>query len=164
MAGKLLKHIIHCLHTKLFFQPGRRIQCLDLAVHHNRYPVAIFRFIHIVCGNKYSDSTIGSLINQLPELPASSRINSSGRFIKEDYFGSWKIETEKASFCSNPKEGFSPTYPVRLQIPGVLTIHLSFLQSPSPSSHKFRQRDGYSPDFKIPHTKRISDSYIRYAF
>ena len=106
MAGKLLKHIIHCLHTKLFFQPGRRIQCLDLAVHHNRYPVAIFRFIHIVCGNKYSDSTIGSLINQLPELPASSRINSSGRFIKEDYFGSWKIETEKASFCFQPKGSF----------------------------------------------------------
>ncbi len=47
--AKLLKHIIHCLHTKLFFQPGRRIQCLDLAVHHNRYPVAIFRFIHIMC-------------------------------------------------------------------------------------------------------------------
>ena len=139
MAGKLLKHIIHCLHTKLFFQPGRRIQCLDLAVHHNRYPVAIFRFIHIVCGNKYSDSTIGSLINQLPELPASSRINSSGRFIKEDYFRLMEDRDRKG------QEGFSPTYPVRLQIPGVLTIHLSFLQSPSPSSHKFRQRDGYSP-------------------
>ena len=51
-----------------------------------------------MCGNKYSDSTIGSLINQLPELHASSRINSSGRFIKEDYFRLMEDRDRKGQF------------------------------------------------------------------
>ena len=90
-AGEVMEHAFHIFRMELFFQFGGRVQRLDAAVHHDRDSVAVFRFVHIVCGDEDRDPAVGSVVDQFPKLPSWKTI-----------FGSWKIATEKANFCFHP--------------------------------------------------------------
>ena len=62
----------------------------DYAVHHDRNTVAIFRLIHKMGRDKNGDTPVGCLINQLPKLAASGRIDTPCRFIQENNPGMMK--------------------------------------------------------------------------
>ena len=83
LTGQLLEYIIHRIGMKMRLQPTGGVKCFDTSVHHDRYTVTIFCFIHVMGSHKDRYPPVGSLINQLPELTAGSRIDSSRRFIKK---------------------------------------------------------------------------------
>ena len=83
-AGEVMEHAFHIFRMELFFQFGGRVQRLDAAVHHDRDPVAVFRFVHIVCGDEDRDPAVGSVVDQFPKLPSCGGVDSSGRLVEEN--------------------------------------------------------------------------------
>jgi hypothetical protein len=66
------------------FEFCRSAECTDFAIDHDRNAVTIFRFIHVVRRDKNRDATSSSIIDELPELATSGRIDTASGFVEED--------------------------------------------------------------------------------
>ena len=79
-----MEDFVHVTGLERRFEGGRAVQSLDLSIYHDGDTVAILRLVHIVGGDKDRNTPFGSLVDQLPELAAGDRIDTSGRFIQEN--------------------------------------------------------------------------------
>src|SRR6185437_1459680 len=51
---------------------------------HQRDPMAVFGFVHVVGGDEYSVALGGELINQIPERSPGDWIHATGRLVQEE--------------------------------------------------------------------------------
>ena len=79
-----MEDFVHVTGLERRFEGGRAVQSFDLSIYHDGDTVAILRLVHIVGGDKDRNTPFGSLVDQLPELAAGDRIDTSGRFIQEN--------------------------------------------------------------------------------
>ena len=102
ITGQAKEYIVHRFYLELLFQLPRGIERLDVSVHHDADTVAILRFVHVVGGYKDRNASVGCLVDEFPKLPSGDGIHTPCRFVEEDDLGSWKMLSEKASFCFHP--------------------------------------------------------------
>ncbi len=72
VAGDLQNRFTH---VKIL-QFLRRSQSDQLSVVDQSQPVAIFRFVHVMRGDKYGDSLTGQMVDQIPELTPADGIDA----------------------------------------------------------------------------------------
>src|SRR5690606_29244538 len=102
----LPEHLIHRSCSIVFLKPGRCIKGLYPAVDHYRNPVAICGLIHIVRRHKYSNTSVGHLVDQLPELPACIGVNTTSRLVKKHYSRIMKNRHRKGQLLLPPDRQF----------------------------------------------------------